>query len=224
MVRRAAKPSGMNPPRVPADDVHDADATTAFQRITVAPRSMPVRAAAAGRAVPRQLASTLLPGEHVTFGSTPHPIVLAWPLIAVLAILVAFGFAWNDLGASLHLPTIVLAGAAAAYALVSLVRNAAYFFGFRAVATNRRIFVVRGVLWRRVVPLGNGVLASSQLVQGVVGRLYGFGSIDVAQNGVRTKLFRDMREAGALYRECQAVANGVDGEHWTPAVRQTIIP
>jgi hypothetical protein len=33
-----------------------------------------------------------------------------------------------------------------------------------------------------------------------------------------------MREAAALYRECQAVANGVDGDTWTPAVRQTIIP
>ncbi len=214
----------MNPPRIPADDLHDADATTAFHRVTVAPRAhapLPVRAV---RAVPRQIVATLLPGERVTFGSTPHPIVLVRPLLAIVAVLAAFSVAWTTLKPSAHLPAMVLAGAAVAFALVWLVRSAAYFLGFRAVATNRRVFVVRGVLVRRVMPLGNGALASAQLVQGVVGRMYGFGSIDVAESGVRVPLFRDVRDAGALYRECQSVANGVDGDTWTPAVRQTIIP
>jgi len=210
----------MQPPR---DDV-----TTAIHRITIDqppnPPRVPPPSSRALRAVPRNLAKTLLPGERVTFGSTPHPIVLVRPLIGVVAVLVAFSVTWNALAASAHVPEMVLAGAAFAYALVALIRSAAYFLGFRAVATNRRVFVVRGMLWRRVMPLANGALASAQLVQGVFGRMYGFGSIDVAESGVRTKLFRDMRDAGALYRECQAVANGVDGDTWTPAVRQTIIP
>jgi len=33
-----------------------------------------------------------------------------------------------------------------------------------------------------------------------------------------------MRDALQLYREFQAVCERVDGDTWTPAVRQTIIP
>ena len=191
-------------------------------RIPAAPsRIVP---ASAMRAVPRSLAATLLPGEHVTFGSTPHPIVLLRPLGWLLTTIVAFAVAWQVTPAAYHAYVEARAAIAALTGAWTLLRNMGYYLGFRAVATNRRIFVIRGLLWRRVAPLGNGVLASSTLVQGVFGRMYGFGSNDVTQPGSRQPLFRDMREAGALYRECQAVANGVDGDTWTPAVRQTIIP
>jgi hypothetical protein len=205
----------------PSDEV-----TTAMHRITI-DQQQPIRPSAATRAmrpVPRGLAATLLPGESVTFGSTPHPFVLARPLLLALAVMIAFGVAWQTLPFKDHV-YVGAAGAIAALAsLVAFARGAGYFLGFRAVATNRRIFVIRGIVWRRVAPLGNGALASSTLVQGIFGRMFGFGSIDVPQTGTKQTLFRDMRDAAELYRECQAVANGVDGDVWTPAVRQTIIP
>ena len=209
----------------PAQHLDDADATTAFQRVSVTPPRAPAPAPVGPRpAVPRGLASTLLPGERVTFGSRPHPIVLLRPLVLIVLVLVAFAVAWNALSAVYRPYLEALSAIAALASVATLIRNVGYFFGFRAIATNRRIFVIRGILWRRVAPLGNTALASSTLVQGVLGRMYGFGTVDVPHAVTGRALFRDMRDAGGLYRECQAVANGVDGDTWTPAVRQTIIP
>jgi hypothetical protein len=209
------------------------DVTTAVHRIVVEPNpsARPPRVARplsppapARRAVPRNLAKTLLPGERVTFGSTPHPVVIVRPLLLVLAVLVGFAVAWQTVSPRFHVVVEVLGALAALASLVALGRGVGYFLGFRAVATNRRIFVIRGILWRRMIPLGNGALAASTLVQGVFGRIYGFGTVDVPQPDARRPLFRDMRDPGELYRECQAVANGVEGDEWKPAVRQTIIP
>jgi hypothetical protein len=211
---------------------HD-EVTTAVHRIVVEPppssprvtRPVPPPAhAPALRAVPRNLAKTLLPGERVTFGTTPHPVVLVRPVLLALAVVIGFGVAWHTVPSRWHVLVDVLGALAAVAGVVELARGAGYYFGFRAVATNRRIFVIRGVLWRRMTPLANTALAASTLVQGVFGRLYGFGTVDVPQADARRPLFRDMRDPGELYRECQAVANGVDGDEWKPAVRQTIIP
>jgi len=201
------------------------DATTAVHRITVDPQ--PVRRAPPPgglRPVPRGLAATLLPGENVTFGSAPHPFVLARPLIVLLAVAIAFGAAWQLVPGRDRAYVEALGAVAAVASLIAFARGLGYFAGFRVVATNRRIFAIRGIIVRRVAPLGNGELAGSSLAQGIVGRMFGFGSIEVFQAGKRHALFRDVRDAPTLYRECQAVANGVDGDLWTPAVRQTIIP
>jgi len=211
---------------------HD-EVTTAVHRIVVEPNPAPrpprtarpmSPPAAAMRSVPRNLAKTLLPGERVTFGSTPHPVVVVRPLLLVLVVLVAFAVAWQTVPPRLHIAVEVIGALAALGSLIAVGRGVGYYLGFHAVATNRRIFVIRGILWRRMVPLGNGALAASTLVQGVFGRIYGFGTVDVPQPDARRPLFRDMRDPGELYRECQAVANGVDGDEWTPAVRQTILP
>jgi hypothetical protein len=208
----------MEPPRE--------DVTTAVHRIIVEPRPIrqPSSSTRALRPVPRSLTATLLPGETVTFGSAPHPYVLARPAIWIGVVLVAFAIAWHLVPVRLH-PYVDALGAVVALAsVVAFSRGLAYYLGFRVVATNRRIFAIRGIVVRRVAPLGNGELAASSLAQGIVGRMFGFGSIEAPHAGKRRALFRDVRDAAELYRECQAVANGVDGDVWTPAVRQTIIP
>ena len=104
-------------------------------------------------------------------------------------------------------------------ALMNLVRAATYYLSFRIVTTNRRVFLIDGLFARRIRPLGNTAMAGSTLLQGPLGRMLGFGSI-ATSNGS----FRDMREPVQLYREFGAVANGVDGDTWTQAIRQTQIP
>src|SRR6202011_2757644 len=88
-----------------------------------------------------------------------------------------------------------------------LIKRALRYTGLRVVSTNRRIFAIRGVIVRRITPLGNTALAASTLSQGVFGRMFGYGSIDLPLADGTPGSFRDMRDALQLYREFQAVAH-----------------
>jgi hypothetical protein len=217
---------------VPVDVPFPGD-TQAFARVT------------AGRVVPQQtsvpvapeLAGMLLPTERIVFASSPHWIVLVRPLVAigVVLVLLATVLGWRVVvlvhGHHVLVPLVngpgrlvVLAVGAllVLQALVGLIGRAVHYAGYRVVATNRRIFVVQGLFGRRVDPLGNAGLAGSIMAQGILGRMLGFGSIVLG--GAAGPAIRDMRDPIRLYREFQAVANGVDGDTWTPAIRQTQIP
>lgn len=224
----------MQPPENrPAIRLHDAE-TTAFEA-TSAPATQRTATAPLMSAVPPKLARMLLPGEHVTFGSTPHPIVFAAPIALAALIGVALETALNWEVRHYGLPAPLLSGpwreaaVVGALALLAatgamLVKRTLRFAGLRVVSTNRRIFAIRGVIVRRITPLGNTALAASTLSQGILGRMFGYGSIHLPLADGTPGVFRDMRDALQLYREFQAVANGVEGDEWKPAVRQTIVP
>jgi hypothetical protein len=186
--------------------------------------------------VAAELAGMLLPTERVVFASSPHWIVFVRPLVAVAVVLVllAMVLGWRTLvlvhGHHVLVPLVsgpgrlVVLGVAGLLLLqsaVALIGRAVHYFGYRIVSTNRRVFVVQGLFGRRVDPLGNTSLAGSTMAQGILGRMLGFGSIVLGGGG---PAIRDMRDPIRLYREFQAVANGVDGDSWTPALRQTQIP
>lgn len=177
----------------------------------------------------------LLPGEHVTFGTSVHPVVLVLPLCYLVAIAIGAGMfghwiqhdprrlGWLATGFwPQAIAGVEIALGVAALGL--LLKRAARFQGLRVVSTNRRIFAIRGVVVRRITPLGNTALAGSTLSQGILGRMFGYGSIDLPLADGTPDRFCDVRDALELYREMQAVANGVDGDTWEPAARQTIIP
>ena len=223
----------MQPPEQrPAVRMHDAQPTT-YE--AAAPPTVQRATAVAVPSVSPKLARMLLPGEHVTFGSTPHPIVFVQPLVLIAALAAGLETAlhWEVRHGALRSALLtgawreaaVIGGLALiAAAGVMLVRRAGRYAGLRIVSTNRRIFAIRGVLVRRMTPLGNTALAASTLSQGFLGRLFGYGSIHLPLADGTPDRFSDMRDALQLYREFQAVANGVDGDEWKPAVRQTIIP
>jgi hypothetical protein len=223
----------MQPPEIrPAIRVHDGD-TVPFDAVSAALERRQAQAELVS-SVPPKLAKMLLPGEHVRFGTAVHPIVLLLPFLSICAILAVAGAAlmwighhraleWLLAGIWPKLELGVVAGLTAA-ALGLLVKRTFRFLGLRIVATNRRVFAIRGIIVRRITPLGNRALAASTLSQGIFGRMFGYGSIDLPLADGTPDRFRDIRDPLALYREFQAVANGVDGDTWTPAIRQTIIP
>jgi hypothetical protein len=224
----------MQPPENrPAVRMNDADTTT-FEAAP-APEVQRTVTASLVTPVPPKLARMLLPGEHVTFGSTPHPIVFVAPVVFAAAIGIALQTAlhWEVRHYGLLAPlltgpwregaVIVALGLLAATGAM-LIKRSMRFAGLRVVSTNRRIFAIRGVIVRRITPLGNTALAASTISQGILGRMFGYGSIHLPLADGTPGVFRDMRDALQLYREFQAVANGVEGDEWTPAVRHTIIP
>ena len=227
--------SGPTPVDVPlAGDAPLAGDTQPFARVMSGPV---VRQQQPAVPVAAELAGMLLPTERVVFASSPHWIVLVRPLaaIAVVLVLLATVLSWRTLvlvhGHHVLLPLVSgygrlavlgVAGLLVLQSVIALIGRAVHFFGYRVVATNRRIFVVQGLFGRRVDPLGNTGLAGSIMSQGILGRMLDFGSIVLGAGA--GPAIRDMRDPIRLYREFQAVANGVDGDTWTPAIRQTQIP
>jgi hypothetical protein len=216
----------------PAVRVHDGD-TVPFETVGGALDRDRAGQLARRTPAPPKLAKMLLPGERVTFGTAVHPIVMALPLFYLIALPLAFnalrayGHAHGHLWFAQGVWPKVEDGLELALLVGSFglfVKRAFRYLSLRIVATNRRIFAIRGVIIHRITPLGNTALAGSTLSQGFFGRMFGYGSIDLPLADGTPDRFRDMRDALDLYREFQAVANGVDGDEWKPAVRQTIIP
>jgi|GEM_PF-1715793 len=185
-------------------------------------------------AAPAELAGMLLPTESVTFATSPHWIVLVHPLwrIAFIGLVLAVVLAWQThpvvRGHHVTVPLVtgtvrlVVLGIGALLILreiVALVGRFFHYLAYRVVTTNRRVFVVQGLFGRRVTPLGNTALAGATMSQGMVGRMLGFGNVFLSSGPIR-----DVRDPVRLYRECEAVAMGVEGDTWKQPVRQTLIP
>ena len=181
----------------------------------------------------RDFSNILLPQEYVAFATRPHPVVYTRAVLPFAIGLVAVAIALTrhahpivhghhrSVALITTMPGIALVafGAIVLYrAFASLARAATYRYGRRIVATNRRIFVVDGLLGRRIRPLANSTMASARLTQGILGRRFGFGSIVMDAESLR-----DLRDPIDLYRSVAAVGNGATENDWTPAARMTIV-
>ena len=198
--------------------------------------TVPAQAVAIGP--PAELAGMLLPTESVTFASSPHPIIFVRPVlqIVVIAIALAVVLSWQTRpivhGHHVTVPlvtgiarlVVIVAGALLVLrAIIALLGRLFHFLAYRIVTTNRRVFVVEGLFGRRVEPIGNSALASARMFQGLLGRIFGFGSL-MLPIGTGPHVICDMRDPVRLYREFEAVAQGVEGDTWKQAIRQTQIP
>ena len=203
------------------------------------PRAAAAAAIPAEIPPPAELAGMLLPTESVTFMSTPHPIVFVWPLVhlavTAVALLVVLSWTLHPIVRGHHATVPLVAGpvriavlVAGALlmlrALIALGAAALHYFGSRIVTTNRRVFLVKGIFGRQVTPVGNTALAGATMSQGPLGRMLGYGNIFMPLASSAPSAIRDMREPVRLYREFEAVANGVEGDTWKMAIRQTQIP
>ncbi len=226
-----------SPSRSPATAAGSVDDDTRGMPRVVA--GAPVAIVPPPMGTPAELAGMLLPTEAVTFASSPHWIVFVRPAVhaVVILILLATVLSWqlHPIVRGHHVAVLLLTGVARTAALgvaallllreaFSLFGRLMRYFGFRVVTTNRRVFVVEGLFGRRVTPLSNTALAGTTMWQGFFGRMLGYGNLALPPAASWTGTISEMRDPIKLYREFEAVAQGVDGDHWTPAVRQTLIP
>jgi hypothetical protein len=225
---RPAELVGRAPTRAVPLDPDGLDDTAAVARAGVA------QVVAARESPPAELAGMLLPTESVTFASSPHPIVFVRPVAGLIVVAIALGsvLAWqtHPIVRGHHVIVPLLTGIARTAVMLaggllllrelfSLMKRLFHFLAYRVVTTNRRVFVVTGLLGRHVTPLGNTALAGATMSQGLLGRMFGFGSVLLSTGSIE-----DVRDPVRLYREFEAVANGVEGDTWKQPVRQTIIP
>jgi len=186
-------------------------------------------------AQPAELAGMLLPTEGVTFASSPHPVIFVRPIVsfAVVAIALAVALAWQThpivrghhqtvplLTGYARLAVELVGALALLRELFALLARVFHYLAYRIVTTNRRVFVVTGLFGWKVTPLGNTALAGATMSQGPLGRMLGYGDVTLGGGPA----IREMRDPVRLYRELEAVANGVEGDTWKMAIRQTQIP
>uniref|UniRef100_E6Q2T4 DUF304 domain-containing protein n=1 Tax=mine drainage metagenome TaxID=410659 RepID=E6Q2T4_9ZZZZ len=180
------------------------------------------------------LAGVLLPQEQLVLSARPHPIVWIRPAIRLFVGLIGLAvigisretliigghhrivyFVTTDFGRT----ALIVVGVFGLVQLGQVLSQLFYFLGFRVIATNRRVFVVRSFVDQSIRPLGNTGMARSSLKQTLFGRFFNYGTIYTGEGSLR-----DMRFPVALWRSLEAVAHGVENGQWKPAIRQTIIP
>jgi len=121
------------------------------------------------------LTTYLQPGEEVRYRARIHIFLFLQP-----AILLGIGFMcyFDDFRITHYLGvTLLFLG------LVSLVQRVFVKVGSVYAVTNRRVIIKTGVISRRTVELVLAKCEGIKVVQGITGRIFGYGSIVVTMGG-----------------------------------------
>jgi len=123
----------------------------------------------------KHISTYLQPGEEIRYRARIHIFLFLQP-----AILLGIGFMcfMDDIIITHYLGiTLLFLG------LVSLVQRVFVKVGSIYAVTNRRVIIKTGVISRRTVELVLAKCEGVQVVQSVLGRIFGYGSIVVTTGG-----------------------------------------
>lgn len=121
------------------------------------------------------LTTYLQPGEEIMYRARIHIFLFLQPII-----LLAIGFMcyFDEVRITHYLGlTLLFLG------LVALVQRVFVKIGSVYAVTNKRVIIKTGVISRRTVELVLAKCEGIQVVQGVAGRIFGYGSIVVTTGG-----------------------------------------
>ena len=121
------------------------------------------------------LTTDLQPGEEIMYRARIHIFLFLQPII-----LLAIGFMcyFDEVRITHYLGlTLLFLG------LVALVQRVFVKIGSVYAVTNKRVIIKTGVISRRTVELVLAKCEGIQVVQGVAGRIFGYGSIVVTTGG-----------------------------------------
>lgn len=147
------------------------------------------------------LTTYLQPGEEIMYRARIHIFLFLQP-----AILLAIGFMcyFDEMKITHYLGiTLLFLG------LVSLVQRVLVKVGSIYAVTNKRVIIKTGVISHRTVELVLAKCEGIQVVQGIAGRIFGYGSIVVTTGGATNCYYyvanpfrfkRAINEQIALYR------------------------
>jgi uncharacterized membrane protein YdbT with pleckstrin-like domain len=138
---------------------------------------------------------SLLPQESIVAATKLHPIIFWKPVaLVLLSILSAF-----DAKSGAPLGLLLLA------ALATIGPFIRYKTSEFAV-TNKRVIVKDGFLRRRSLELNLSKIESVAVNQGLVGRLFGYGTLRVRGTGSTNERFRGIAHALEFRHELQLIA------------------
>jgi uncharacterized membrane protein YdbT with pleckstrin-like domain len=138
--------------------------------------------------------NNLLPNERITYRAKLHPIVYALPItVFVLAIVVA-------LGGGGWIAGLVLAAIGLVLFVPPWVKSTTSEFAI----TNKRVLVKVGLIRRHSLELLLQKVEGIGVDQGIVGRLFGYGTITVSGVGGTKEAFRTISNPLEFRRQVQA--------------------
>jgi uncharacterized membrane protein YdbT with pleckstrin-like domain len=139
---------------------------------------------------------SLIPGENVVYRTRLHWIVFAWPVLftAVAIAFLIYGY--------IHVGEVIVAIAA----LLWLARYFVYIASEFAV-TNRRVIIKVGVMQRRTLELQLSKVEAIAVTQGILGQLFGCGSILVTGTGGTKESFANIGSPLEFRKALQAASS-----------------
>lgn len=124
--------------------------------------------AKAGGKMGKYVDSAMLPGEHLVSEARPH-----WAIFVGPALVILLGFLLPDLRGFLLTVGFVWAG----------FRLLVYLTTEMAL-TNKRVIAKSGIIRRNVIDVSNTKIEGVTYHQGIIGRIFGYGSVLVRGTGV----------------------------------------
>jgi uncharacterized membrane protein YdbT with pleckstrin-like domain len=139
---------------------------------------------------------SLIPNEIVTFRTRLHPIIFAWPLLfALLAIaLLAYG-------------AHAAAGFVFLIACILGLMKYLVFISSEFAVTNKRVIIKVGVFRRRTLEMLLSKVEAIAVTQGIMGRIFGCGSIVVTGTGGTHEPFANISAPLEFRRAVQAASS-----------------
>lgn len=145
----------------------------------------------------------LMPREEVTYRASLHWIIYAGPvLVGVLALLLLISMAWNQNLAPVAGLGGLLLIVAAVLAFSRWVTSRTSEFA----VTNKRVIVKLGLVRRHTLELLLTKVESIGVDQGIVGRIFGYGTIVVIGTGGTREAFKNIAQPLEFRKQVQARA------------------
>lgn len=113
--------------------------------------------------------SALLPSEHVVAEARPH-----WAMFIAPGLVILFGLLIGKSGGS------IFVGIGAVWAIFRFL----VFQTTELALTNKRIISKSGIIRRNVIDVSNSKVEGVTYNQGIIGRIFGYGSVLVRGTGV----------------------------------------
>lgn len=146
----------------------------------------------------------LLPGERVKYRAHLHKLIFIWPgLVALVAVIGAvLLFAANNpwLGIAL----LVLG---AIPVIIAMIKYSSSEFA----VTDKRVIIKVGFIKRRTLETMLGKVEGVGVEQGILGRLFGFGTITVTGTGGTKEPFPNIARPLEFRRQVQGQVSAADG-------------
>lgn len=113
--------------------------------------------------------SALLPNEQVVAEARPH-----WAMFVAPAFVIVVGLVMGDQGG----PIILTLG------VIWAVFRALVYMTTEMALTNKRVIAKSGIIRRNVIDVSNSKIEGITYRQGIIGRVFGYGSVLVRGTGV----------------------------------------